>query len=328
MSNVVMQDPSQIAERLLVQHANYWYSVDVYKACLLHSIVLHEALRKMGIRTELMQGYICYEGYASAHYWLRLHEHDYDVSMQILKIAAARMPKDQDKHTEVDKAVIFVTKTTQMLITESEYDASKYTRNDLDSDDEKNTFLELTTLYSDYLSNAAGFWDGMSDKPFPTNLIVKGREVLLDNALRDATSMLWEKCMSKADCQKKRFSQIIKHINHHQSTMQDYLTTERRNAIKSLVVMWNRKDKKIHDFFDMKDYHSMMGYTCADNEFNDLWKEYIDKGAALRLDLMRLEHSAVMLSVQPRIWSSLRDSSTPCVPNSVSSEARVSRALF
>ena len=41
------------------------------------------------------------------------------------------------------------------------------------------------------------------------------------------------------------------------------------------MIAWNKKEKNIQDYFDMKDHHSKFNGDYPNEEFKNIWDEYI-----------------------------------------------------
>lgn len=101
---------------------------------------------------------------------------------------------------------------------------------------------------------------------------------------------LWKKIIDADSEQKARFKAIILYVNANKSKLKSYMNETRALAFKNLIVAWNKKDKNVQDYFDMKDYHTQINGTYPNNEFKKLWDAYIQTGMKMRIDLMKLNH--------------------------------------
>lgn len=165
---------------VLSGHTGYWYEVGCYKACLMQSLILHEALKVHGIETKIVAGYYCISPHACKHYWLRTsHDSDIDVSWEILKIHFRRMPRSHHQQTEFDRQVDAVISTPHTIIAEEDFQSTAYTRNDMDDEDERQELARMESFYRAYQKNPVRFWMTMKGKPPPCDRILKGRKWLL-----------------------------------------------------------------------------------------------------------------------------------------------------
>ena len=99
-----------------------------------------------------------------------------------------------------------------------------------------------------------------------------------------STEALWHTCMQESEAQKDKFKAVVAYINDNNIE----LNKEQRDAIQSLIAAWNKKDKNIDDYFDMKAHHSVITGADLSKDFTELWMDYLSIGLKMRVKMMQL----------------------------------------
>ena len=112
--------------------------------------------------------------------------------------------------------------------------------------------------------------------------------------LRNQCRELHSKCMIEEKEIKKKFTKVIKHLNINNN---GNFTNDCKGNIKDLIKKWNKKDKNIQDYFDMKNNHTYITGELDETggEIKELWVDYLMSGLTFRTKLMRLNHDLQQL---------------------------------
>ena len=84
---------------------------------------------------------------------------------------------------------------------------------------------------------------------------------------------------------KKLFTKIIKYININKIKLDEKHSKE----LKELIIKWNKPNKTMNDYFDMKNNHTYLTKQLDkySKELDDLWMVYLEAGLKERVTMMR-----------------------------------------
>ena len=111
---------------------------------------------------------------------------------------------------------------------------------------------------------------------------------------RNQCQELHSKCMIEEKKIKKKFTKVVKFINNNNLN----LSIDCNKNMKGLIKQWNKKDKNIQAYFDMKDFHSYITGELDEKggEIKELWVDYLMSGMTFRTQLMVLNHKIQSLN--------------------------------
>lgn len=112
--------------------------------------------------------------------------------------------------------------------------------------------------------------------------------------MRNRCGKLHSKCMKEEKDIKNKFIKVVKFINNNNLN----LSSDCNKNLKKLIQQWNKKDKNIQAYFDMKDFHTYITGELDEKggEIKELWVDYLMSGMTFRTQLMMLNQEIQALN--------------------------------
>ena len=111
---------------------------------------------------------------------------------------------------------------------------------------------------------------------------------------RNLCRELHSTCMQEEKDIRKKFIKIVNYINENNLK----LSSDCKKNLKGLIKQWNKKDKNMEDYFDMKNFHTYIISELNElgGEIKELWDDYLMSGLTFRTKLLKLNQEIQSLN--------------------------------